>query len=630
MPEAYEWASKVPIDNLTKFVQKSAKTPLYAIGSGGSFSAAMFASLLHQHVGTMAKGLTPMEFLSQKVVDEDSSVLIITASGNNVDILSSFEMALSLKLKNICILCTSTSNKLTRKALGKNNVTIHAARLPIGKDGFLATNSLIATMIWLVRAYVQAHSLPYYIPRFAELDIHNENIFKIQATNTLILLYDYWSKTAALDTESKMVEAGLANVQIADYRNFAHGRHNWLDKNSKMVNLLTLITPECELLAAKTLNLIPDHVPAMSFRTNFDGPIASIGLQIQIMRLVESLGAMRDIDPGRPKVADFGRKLYHLSAPKKSSNELTDFEKLILRRKFNNAEMPHAKSRINSFYKFVSDMSRQKFGGIIFDYDGTLCDPKHRLTQPSKPIGKLLMDLLGHEVIVGIATGRGRSVKDDLRKIVSKQYWPRLLIGYYNGADISTLDCNESPRIDQPTESQLNMFLKFIKKQAIVPLDARITLRPNQITLEYPHVNAVSIINAVQSADATKLEGIKIVESGHSIDLLLTDSSKLNLFKLIQKKLAPGYQILCIGDKGMWPGNDYEILNTKYSLSVDEVPPNTLNCWNFLSPSITGEEGIKEYARMFKISKGFLQVKYSSIRDYDDHKKHLVMYGNMT
>ena len=93
MPEAYEWASKVPIDNLTKFVQKSAKTPLYAIGSGGSFSAAMFASLLHQHVGTMAKGLTPMEFLSQKVVDEDSSVLIITASGNNVDILSSFEMA---------------------------------------------------------------------------------------------------------------------------------------------------------------------------------------------------------------------------------------------------------------------------------------------------------------------------------------------------------------------------------------------------------------------------------------------------------------------------------------------------------------------------------------------------------
>ena len=163
---------------------------------------------------------------------------------------------LSLKLKNICILCTSTSNKLTRKALGKNDVTIHAAKLPIGKDGFLATNSLIATMIWLVRAYVQAHSLPYYIPRFAELDVHNEDIFKIQATNTLILLYDYWGKTAALDTESKMVEAGLANVQIADYRNFAHGRHNWLDKNSKMVNLLTLITPECELLAAKTLNLI--------------------------------------------------------------------------------------------------------------------------------------------------------------------------------------------------------------------------------------------------------------------------------------------------------------------------------------------------------------------------------------
>jgi len=85
--------------------------------------------------------------------------------------------------------------------------------------------------------------------------------------------------------------------------------------------------------------------------------------------------------------------------------------------------------------------------------------------------------------------------------------------------------------------------------------------------------------------------------------------SKLNLFKKMRKEILPEYEILCIGDRGKWPGNDFELLDTNYSLSVDETSQNSSNCWNFLSPLIKGEKGIQKYFEQFDILNGFIQVK---------------------
>ena len=60
----YEWVLSNPIKELTSFVKYSAKTPLYVIGSGGSFTATTYASILHQQNGTMARCVTPLEFIN--------------------------------------------------------------------------------------------------------------------------------------------------------------------------------------------------------------------------------------------------------------------------------------------------------------------------------------------------------------------------------------------------------------------------------------------------------------------------------------------------------------------------------------------------------------------------------------
>ena len=619
----YDWAVKSDISILSEFLSKSANSPMYVIGSGGSFSATTFASMLHQEIGMIARCITPLEFLEYQNITQECSILIITAGGNNKDILSSFEKAINLKPKNIGILCASTNNKLTRRASQEPDVLVHALKLPSGKDGFLATNSLFATMIWLIRACVEAFSLPYFLPSsYSSLinfndnsnnleNVVNDSLEKFKNCTTLVFLHDNWSKTAAFDAESKLVEAGLVNVQLADYRNFAHGRHNWLDKNKDTTGLITLITPQCETLALKTLDLIPDYTPTTSFSTTFDGPLGSIDLFLKVLYIVQFFGNVRKIDPGKPGVATFGRKIYHLSIPKSTSSDLSILEQLALRKKFGKNNFK--KSEIDALHKFKKNLSGPKFGAVIFDYDGTLCDVKNRYEHPSKEIGELLTKLLENNIVVGIATGRGKSVRQSLQKIIPKEFWSKVYVGYYNCADISNLGDDSHPNTEAKTDDDLTFTLEFLKKHSILPKDVKITPRPSQLTLESELTNARDIVESIKKIDESVLDKIRIVESSHSIDILSTSVSKLNLFNKICKEISSQYEILCIGDRGKWPGNDFELLDTNYSLSVDETSKNLSNCWNFLPSLICGEKGIQKYFEQLGISNEFIQVRDNPI-----------------
>lgn len=622
LPAIYDWARSVPIDQLAEFVKRSSKNPLYVIGSGGSFSAAVFASLLHRHIGMIAQSLTPLEFLESDIRN-DCSILIITAGGNNTDILSSFDKAVRIKPKNLGILCASTSNKLTRMASKETNVIIHAVKLPTGKDGFLATNSLLATLVWLCRAYITSHSLPYAIPSMDRLvfdrktqhgfeEMINSKLENLKSKETLVCIYDNWGKPAAIDIESKLIEAGLVNVQLSDYRNFAHGRHNWLDKNGEKTGLISLVNPQCEQLAMKTQRLIPEYVPVTSLIARHDGPIASLSLVIQVMHLVKFFGQIKRIDPGQPGVAIFGRKMYHLSIPKNSPDTLTKFEKLALRRKFGHASInKDTKARLQYLKRFTGGISRQKFEAVIFDYDGTICNTENRLGHPSKKIGSLITDLLQHDIVVGIATGRGKSVRTALQKTILKDYWSRLLIGYYNCSSIGDLKDSSKPNKNEEMDAYLNEFLTVLQDSKIVSKNC-LKVRPKQISIQSNKHMTKDLLYGVQEL-AKNSKNVKIVESGHSIDILPLYVSKLNLIDHIQKIIAPQSQILCIGDSGDPPGNDSELLDQEFSLSVDTTSQNPSNCWNLLPKPMHGEDGVLEYFKHAKLNDKFFTLNISMV-----------------
>ena len=316
MPGVYEWAEKAGIGGLDEFTRKAARRPLYVVGSGGSFSAAVFASLLHQSAGSISKAVTPLEFAGHTAIERESSILIISAGGNNQDALSAFGIAQGLDPENIGVLCASTGGKLAEMARGAGNAAVHEAAPPTGRDGFLATNTLVSSMVWLLRSHRNTYPTRYAVPSFSDLGSESAICAEpFRNVSTVIVLYDYWGKAAAVDAESKLAEGGLANVQLVDYRNFAHGRHNWIRKNGGTTGMLAFVTPQCRTLAESTLGLVPSHVPSVSICSRFFGPAASIDLMVQGMRFVWLVGTLTGTDPGRPKVAGYGRKMHHVRIP---------------------------------------------------------------------------------------------------------------------------------------------------------------------------------------------------------------------------------------------------------------------------------------------------------------------------
>lgn len=612
IPDVYSWALTTPIGKITEFVRRSQKMPLYAIGSGGSLSSATFASLLHQKTGTISKCLTPLEFLEYENIDSDCSVMIITAGGNNTDILSVFDKVTGLGIKNTGIICASANNRLVKKATDLD--LVHAIDIPAGKDGFLATNSMVASMVWLYRAYTKTYLWPFKMLQFDELcrEWEMEDLERMLADivcrSTIVCLYDNWGKTAAVDMESKLVEAGLCNVQLTDYRNFAHGRHNWLDKNKNEASVIALVNPDCRKIADKTLALLPEYVPQARLDTGYEGPAASIALIIQVLHAVNLFGTAKGIDPGKPGVAEFGRKIYHLTIPRTVSDMCYSVEKVAICRKFGHANpnVPETKMRLRRFKKFAKDISKQKFGAVVFDYDGTVCDTKNRTGYPSREIGSLITTLVRNNIVIGVATGRGKSVREALQKMIPREWQSEVHIGYYNGGAIGGLSDDFIPDNNEPIDEALVRFMSHLDCKT-VPDGCVIEQRPKQISIQM-NGRLPSDLTHTLCMVAKEHKSVKIVESTHSVDIIPCQVSKLNLVDHIQRELPPQLQVLCVGDKGEYPGNDFELLSTEFALSVGETSINQDSCWNTLPHGLDGEKGVLEYFKNAVLHDGYFTM----------------------
>lgn len=126
--------------------------PLYAIGSGGAYSVAVLAAHLHQtFCGRMAKPLTPLAVAQAPV--RKASAMLISASGRNPDVIGSFKRLVDLEPEALAVLCLRKGSPLARLARRYSHVRLIEEDLPSGKDGFVATNSVIAFGMLLWRAY---------------------------------------------------------------------------------------------------------------------------------------------------------------------------------------------------------------------------------------------------------------------------------------------------------------------------------------------------------------------------------------------------------------------------------------------------------------------------------------------
>lgn len=619
IPDTINEAFSESINPLFKqIISTLSQFPLLVVGSGGSLSGAFFVARLHEQItGQMARAITPFELFYSTVNPSKNAILFLTASGNNKDILTAFDMAVQREFAEIAIICTKLGSKIAKKATFYTNVQIFEYSNPAGKDGFLAVNSLIASCILISRAYEAIDNSKNSIMKLtaSNINFQNSDWNQVLSRNTLVALGGEWSWPALIDLESKFTEAALGNVLISDLKNFGHGRHNWFNKKGDDSALLVLETPQTALIVKKIRAIMPAKYPRAVLRSVFNGPMACIDLLIQVFHLVYEAGKRVNIDPGKPKVPEFGRKIYHLGISSAASKK-TKNRTMWVDRKARASNLSHSvlKEYLN---KFLEEIKQTRFAGVVFDYDGTLCDPPERFTQPNSQIASALNSLLSKEIAIGIATGRGYSVQDSLSKVIEEKYWDKVLIGNYNGSIIVKLNC-DLPKKGGEILEIIKDIQKILTNDSLLIQQTNIKVKAKQISIfPKPGFTKQTVLKRLYEI-LYKFEKIKIVQSDHSIDILDLDVSKVYVVEGLRKILSnQNGEILIVGDQGQVRGNDFEILNLPYSLSVNKVSSSFDTCWNLSPPGVKGAKATLCILNALQGTKGKIRLE----TDYLEKRK---------
>jgi hypothetical protein len=601
LPSTYEYASchsDQIILSISHFLESSIETPLLLVGSGGSFSAAKAFEALHciSGIGSVAKAVTPLElsFYAKKL--PLSSCVILSANGNNADTVNAYQLIRCSNSPYSLIICLNEKSKL-KKASEEYNTIFTGNRLPAGKDGYLAVNTLFATIVWLSKAYYKLlNNTLFLLPEsFSDFDVPKlYNISSICNCDSIIVLYNGISTPVAVDIESKFSEAAFGNVLLTDYRNFAHGRHLWLERRGDKTLIVALITPEDNSLTVKTLSLIPKKIPIIQIETKSLGVKGMLELFLCSFELIKHMGASLKFDPGKPDVPEYGKKMYHVSYSSKTIKEskLNDLlPNCAILKKYGISN-----SLISNFYKnkydvFLKKIHSASFNQLIFDYDATLKD-REPIQKVENEIFMFINKFLSYGISIAVATGRGKSVRDDLQVRISNKYWDNVRIGYYNGGDISSLSDNNTPNKNIETFPLLN---DFAQKLNYSFTDIKYDLRPKQITVFLSDIKHIEYKNIVLEL-VRKNTGLKAVMSGYSIDIIPEETSKLKLIDHSKKAL-------CIGDSGQYGGNDYELLSHEYSLSSNHTSMDFNSCWNLAPLGIINSRATLFYLKCMEVVK---------------------------
>lgn len=557
---------------LEALLERVDEGPALFVASGGAFTVAQFAADLHQqYTGHLARAVTPLEFASLRRHPE-TAVVMFTASGRHPDAAMAVEAA-KRALHRVVGIITLREEQHLPPALRGDRVDVVTVRSAVEKDGFLATNSVLAMSTALARARVGAKGLPEALPLDEPRDV-------LLAERALVL-FPPRHAAVAYDLEARLHETGLASVELADYRNFAHGRHAGLARNLAATTVIALLTREERDVAERTVHLLPKATRLVRLRSELEWPASVLDLLAGTMRMIDATARAAKLNPARPGVALFGRRLYHLNVKprEQSRTALPVVRKLLSVGRAGLEETTKAKFEL-AFDEWRASVAAARFGGLVLDYDGTCCTTEGRFELPSSEVRTELLRILQSGVQLGFASGRGVSLHRDLRKWVPKKFWDRLVVGLYNGALVLSLD------VDVGDQSRCEGALHTARARLeVAPFSSLISIESHTHQIE-ARVRSPREWNGNALAEAATevfARGpalpVKVVASAHSVDVIASETTKNSVSGALRAQ--GGDEVLAIGDQGQVGGNDFELLAaTPFTLSVDRCSADPTRCWN--------------------------------------------------
>ena len=324
--EVLTWAQNQDVEGLRNFFARESHLPLLGISSGGASSPLHYACLLYGTANGIGRAITPLEFasISDNAV-KNSKVLILSNSGHGTDPEYTGRRAFTLNPgRSACITTPSSDNVLIPRA-EKTGASAFVYDWPtFGCTGFVSSLSHIASFGLIYKAFTGdsdfASKLSFtpapeanftYRTRVAGGEVKLLGSYK-----HYIILYGGYGEPAAIDLETKFHESGIASVQLADYRNFTHGRFIFESNNFDDTCIVLLRThrekkfSEQAILEAKGIHkdkatgmlpdLFPADMPVVIIDTEHDSPLASIDLLMKSQVFFSSAADSYGVDPFNP------------------------------------------------------------------------------------------------------------------------------------------------------------------------------------------------------------------------------------------------------------------------------------------------------------------------------------------
>jgi hypothetical protein len=344
-------------------------------------------------------------------------------------------------------------------------------------------------------------------------------------------------------------------------------------------------------LAERTLKALPEEVPVVRVNFGGDSDVSGLAGLVTALHVARGRGEAIGVDPGRPGIPEFGRKLFRLAPPR--AVKMGD---VVLKRKRRAVERARGcvdMARVNQAYRASRErLERAVIKGVVLDYDGTLCDARRRFEAMPDEMARALERLIGLGLSLGVVTGRGKSVGAALRGALPKGVWERVHVGYYNGAECAPLADEDAPHAREAGELTANV-ARVLESGG---LGWKVEARAAQVTVT--PVRRADMANVVAEVAALigGIGGMRLVTSSHSVDVLTPGVSKTRMIDEMERVLGvSGDEVLRIGDRGASPGNDYELLHHPLGVSVDEVSADLQSCWRWAPAGYLGPRATLHY-----------------------------------
>jgi hypothetical protein len=566
------------------------------VASGGGIAAAEFAADLHTRAtGGLARAMTPLEFAGMPVTT-DVGVMLLSARARHPDVVLAAFAARRGGHRPIGLLTLEEPANLPPR-LRSLGLLVAAFPQLGGKEGFLATRALLAQIVLLARTY------GWTLPTFTEILQPPHPTLSLRSR--CLVLTAPGLRCVAMDLETRLHELGTTAVQIADYRNFAHGRHTGFARRFAETTVLALVDPNVARLAEATLDCLPSDTDLIKLTSSLQWPAGPVALLVKSMYLAGQAGSDDGIDPSKPRVPEFGRRLYHVSARRLVRLRTVG----PVERKLAQIHAVSDQGTVRKLYQanlmmFLKRMGDQSYTGLLLDYDGTCCTTAGRFNVPPSPIQTELLRILRADVRLGFASGRGRSLHRDLRRWLPEELWPLVTLGLYNGALTLSLDCD----IEEPsgTSGDLQGALERIQ---VSPIASEVQISARQFQIGVQSTNGLDghrLARVLQEiVDSPPKLAVRVASSAHAADVVPATSSKAHVLGAFQASV--GGPVIAIGDQGQYGGNDFEFLSSEpFSLSVDRCSADPTRCWNLDRWGDSGPDLLVRYLRASETRHGQL------------------------